>query len=103
MAHILTSGPIQLYGVDGCDPEYIGDGWYTTVEKGLHQRCVFHSIFLNVAYTRFKADKDVMDALVHLVARVIWCVTLHTDYFSAEVVSPILVHEGLLFLENVRE
>ena len=44
------------------------------VEKDLHQGCVLaplrFSIFFadvtNVAYTRFKADKDIMDALVHL-------------------------------------
>ena len=27
---------------------------------------IFFSAVLNVAYTRFNADKDVMDALVHL-------------------------------------
>ena len=60
------------------DPEGIGSGWYTTVEKGLHARCVlallliniFFAGFINVAYTRFKVENDIMDALVHLVARV---------------------------------
>ena len=43
------------------------------VEQGLRHVCVpllFNILFaavINVAYTRFKADKDIMDALVHLV------------------------------------
>ena len=44
------------------------------MEQGLRQRCVlapllvdiFFAVVINVAYTRFKADKDIMDALVHL-------------------------------------
>ena len=48
-------------------------GWFA-VEHGLHQGCmlaslpfnIFFAAVINVAYTRFKADKDIMDALVHL-------------------------------------
>ena len=44
------------------------------VEQDLQQGCVlaplllniFFAAVINVAYTRFKADKDIMDALVHL-------------------------------------
>ena len=47
---------------------------WLAVEQGLRQRCVlalflFSIIFavvINVAYMRFKADKDIVDALVHL-------------------------------------
>ena len=48
-------------------------GWFA-VEQGFHQRCVlapllfniFFAAVINVAYTHFKVDKDIMDALVHL-------------------------------------
>ena len=76
MAYILTSGPV-LYGVevDGCDPQSIGSGrcttqWKRAFTKGAYLRSFF-AAFINVAYTRFKVDKGIMDALVHLVARVV--------------------------------
>ena len=48
-------------------------GWFA-VEQALRQWCVLAPLLFNilfaavikVAYTRFKADKDIMDALVHL-------------------------------------
>ena len=59
--------------VDICDTESIRYGWFA-VEQGIRQGCVlaslvfniFFAAFINVAYTRFKPDKDFMDALVHL-------------------------------------
>ena len=65
--------------MDLCDPESIGGGRYTTVEKGPHQRCVlapllfnnFFAAFINVASMRFKVEKNIMGALVHSVARVV--------------------------------
>ena len=51
-------------------------GWFA-VEQGLRQACVFapllSSIFfaavINVASTRFKADKSIMDALIHVMKK----------------------------------
>ena len=86
MVYILTSGQ-ELYG----------GGWYTTVERAPLLFNMFFGAFINVAYTRFKVDEDIMDALVHLVVRAVWWVPSQTHYLSAEVVSPILVHEGFLF------
>ena len=48
-------------------------GWFA-VKQGLRQGCVlalflfniFFSVVVSVAYTRFKAGKDIMQALVHL-------------------------------------
>ena len=64
---------IQYSTVDICDTESIRDGWFA-VEQGLRQGWVlapllfniFFAAFINVAYTRFKAGKAFMDALVHL-------------------------------------
>ena len=47
-------------------------GWFA-VEQGLRQGCMFASLLfniffsavINVTFTRLKADKDIMDALVH--------------------------------------
>ena len=48
-------------------------GW-VAVEQGLRQRCIpaplmsniFVAAVINMAYTCFKAGKDIMDAVVHL-------------------------------------
>ena len=53
--------------------ERVCSRWFT-VEQGLHEGCVptpllFNISFaaaINVAYKRFKADRDIMNALVHL-------------------------------------
>ena len=56
---------------------WVGDrvytGWFAT-KQGLRQGCVlalllfkiFFAAVINVTYTCFKADKDIMDALAHL-------------------------------------
>ena len=65
----LTIG-MQYSTVDICD---IRGGWFA-VEQGNPQGWVlapllfniFFAAFMNVTYTRFKAEKTCMDALVHL-------------------------------------
>ena len=54
------------------DDRVLCSRWFA-VDQGLRQRCVlapllfniFFGPVINVAHTRFKADKDIMDALVH--------------------------------------
>ena len=41
--------------------------WKRAFTKGAYLHSFFGA-FINVAYTRFKVDKDIMNALVHLVA-----------------------------------
>ena len=51
-------------------------GWFA-VEQDLRQECalapllsnIFFAAVINMAYARFKADKDIMDALVHLMKK----------------------------------
>ena len=53
--------------------DWVCSGWFVG-EQGLHLGCVlapllfniFFAIFINVAYTCLKAEKDIMDTLVHL-------------------------------------
>ena len=53
--------------------DMVCSGWFA-VEQGLRQGCVlaplllniFFAAVVNVPYTRFKANKDIMDALVYL-------------------------------------
>ena len=69
---------MQYSTVGVCDIESIRGGWLP-VEQGLRQRWVLEPLlfnilfaaFINVAYTRVMADKDIVDALVHLFAQ--WC------------------------------
>ena len=50
------------------------------MKQGLGQRCVLTPLlfsvsfaaFINVVYTRFKADKDIVDALVHFNKKIKW-------------------------------
>ena len=71
-------------------------GWFPVAQE-FRQRYVltpllfnvFSAAVINVAYTRFKADKDITDALVHMFDGVLHClcfvftvflVSLHDDY-----------------------
>ena len=64
------------YEVDMCDTESIRRAWFA-VEQDIRQGWVlapplfniFFAAVINVAYTRFKADKNSRDALVHLSKR----------------------------------
>ena len=65
---------MQYSTVDICDTESIGGCWFA-VEQGIICQGwvlapllfnIFFAAFMNMAYTRFKADKDIMDTLVHL-------------------------------------
>ena len=64
---------MQYSTVDISDAESIGGGWFA-VEQGIIRQGwvlapllfnIVFAAFVNMAYTRFKADKDIMDTLVH--------------------------------------
>ena len=74
--HNMISVICQLHdGMRACVrlDDRVCSGWFA-VEQGLHQGCVlapllfniFFTVVINVASTRFKANKGIMDALVHM-------------------------------------